>query len=122
MSTGGRILRHEQIYLPGRKNTILFVGYQVDGTLGRQIFEGHPIVKIEGQMVKVKAKIKGIGAYSAHADQRQLLNYVDEIKSKPKTIFIVQGERESCYALKKKIDEMYKIVTIVPKLDDQVEL
>lgn len=122
MSTGGRILYHEKLYLPSSKNTILFVGYQVYGTLGRKIFEGEPVVNIMGQPVRVKAQIRAIGGYSAHADQRQLINFVDEIKEKPKHVYIVQGEYKASFTLKKKIISQLGVDAHVPKFEETIEI
>lgn len=122
MSTGGRILGHEQKYLPDPKNFILFVGFQVAGSLGRQIFEGTPIVNITGQMVRVRANIRAIGGYSAHADQRQLVHFVEKIPSKLKNVWIVQGERSASFALKEQIEAKLKIKATVPKFEQTVEL
>lgn len=122
MSTGGRILGHEQKYLPDPKNFILFVGFQVAGCLGRQIFEGTPIVNIMGKMTRVRANIRGIGGYSAHADQRQLVHFVEKIPSKLKNIWIVQGERSASFALKEQIETHLKIKATVPKFEETVEL
>jgi metallo-beta-lactamase family protein len=122
MSTGGRIMGHEQRYLSDPKNFILFVGFQVAGCLGRQIFEGAPIVNIMGKMIRVRASIRGIGGYSAHADQHQLMNFVGKIPSKLKNIWIVQGERDASYALKEQIETHLKIKATVPKFEETVEL
>lgn len=122
MSTGGRILDHEKMYLPDHNNFILFVGYQVAGSLGRQIFEGNPVVQIKGERVRVRANVRAIGGYSAHADQRQLVNFVAGIKSGLKEIFVVQGERQASYALKEVIETQLKIKSTVPKFEQTVEL
>lgn len=122
MSTGGRILHHEKRYLPDSKNTILFVGYQAQGSLGRKIFDGEPLVTIDNTPVKVKAHIRAIGGYSAHADQRQLINFIDEIQSPVKKVFIVQGEYEASFALKKKVESRLGIDAHVPIFEEIVHL
>lgn len=122
MSTGGRILGHEQKYLPFSNNIILFVGYQVHGTLGRQIFEGTPLVTIESKKTRVRASIRGIGGFSAHADQRQLLNIIDRIPTPPKRVFVVQGEQHASFALKDMIESKLQIQATVPKFEETVEL
>lgn len=122
MSTGGRILGHEQKYLPDANNYILFVGFQVAGSLGRKIFEGTPLVTISGKQVRVRAKIRAIGGYSAHADQHQLVGFVQKIPSKMKNIWVVQGERSASFALKEKIESELKIKATVPKFEETVIL
>lgn len=122
MSTGGRILRHEQHYLPDSNNLILFVGYQVHGTLGRLIFEGTPLVTIEGKKIRVRAGIRGIGGFSAHADQRQLLKIVERIPKPPTRVFVVQGEQRASFALKNMIESKLGINATVPRFEETVEL
>src|SRR4030042_6325034 len=101
MSTGGRILFHEKEYLPDPNNCFLVIGFQVEGTLGKKIMQGTPVVNILGQLVKNRAEIRAIGSYSAHADQKQLVNFIAQIKKPPKKIFIVQGEKKPAEALGK---------------------
>ena len=122
MSTGGRILFHEKEYLSNANNILLFVGFQVEGTLGRQILNGAPIVNILGARIKNKAQIKAIGGYSAHADQKQLLNFVKQIKSPLKNIFIVQGEKKPAESLQKIIINKLGQPAMVPNYEDEVTL
>ena len=74
MSQGGRILHHEMRYLSDPKSAILFIGYQAQGSLGRQILEGAKSVRIFGEDVAVNCKVKSISGYSAHADQKNYWN------------------------------------------------
>lgn len=122
MSTGGRILFHEKIYLPDPNNCFLIVGYQVDGSLGRKILDGTPVVEILGEPVKNRAEVKAIGAYSAHADQNGLLKFISNFKKPPKNIFIVQGERTAADALRNLVVEKLKFQAEVPKYEEEVEL
>jgi metallo-beta-lactamase family protein len=122
MSTGGRILYHEKEYLSDPRNYILFVGYQVQGTLGRNIKDGEPVVNIMGRNIKVKANIREVEGYSAHADQRQLVNFVDEVQSPLKGVYVVQGDADASYALKKAIESKLGIATHVPKFEQVVIL
>lgn len=109
MSTGGRILYHEERYLGDPNNMILFVGYQVEGTLGRKIYNKEPVVKIRGHMVHNRIERRAIGGYSAHADQRQLVNIIKKILPKPKQVFIVQGEFVAAKGLKKALKKKAQI-------------
>lgn len=122
MSTGGRIIFHEKEYLSNPNNLFLVIGFQVEGTLGRKILEGTPVVDILGEKVKNKAEIRAIGGYSAHADQAQLINFISQIKKPIKKIFTVQGERKAAETLKKIIKEKLKIEAEVPKYEQTIEL
>jgi metallo-beta-lactamase family protein len=122
MSTGGRILYHEKDYLSNPNNCFLVIGFQVEGTLGRKILDGAPVVEILGQPIKNKAEIKAIGAYSAHADQRQLMKFIGNLAKAPKNIFIVQGERAAADALKNLVNKKLGFNAEVPAYEQEVEL
>jgi metallo-beta-lactamase family protein len=119
MSNGGRILHHEQRYLPDPKSTILFIGYQSVGTLGRQIMEGAKTVKIYDEIVPVRAKIATISGYSAHADQPRLVGWVRPMRHSLKKVFIVQGEQESSEALQNIIQDELAVRAVVPKSHEE---
>lgn len=125
MSNGGRILEHEATYLPDPNNAILFVGYQVKGTLGRRIKDGESVVKISGREIEVNAMIKELSAYSSHADQTKLLawlkNFSDK-KNPPKRVFVVHGEPPASAKLAEVVKEKLKIDTYVPKENEEVIL
>jgi len=122
MSAGGRILHHEKRYLPDPKSTLLVIGFQSYRTLGRRLLDGASEVKIFGDMVKVAAKTKAIGGYSAHADQTKLMEWVGAFKKKPKTIFVVQGEPKPAKTLADKINLDLGLNARVPEEDEVVEL
>jgi metallo-beta-lactamase family protein len=122
MSNGGRILHHEVRYLPDPKSTILFVGYQATGSLGRKILEGAPEVSIFGEMVPVRCKKVNIPGFSAHADQPHLLAWLASAKQSLKKVFVVQGEEASSDVLAGKIRDELAIASEVPKLGEVVEL
>jgi len=124
MSQGGRILHHERRYLQDPKSTILFIGYQVKGSLGRRIFEGEPEVNIFGESVPVRAHVEAIGGFSAHADQNGLLELITKANQGRgvKKAFAVQGEEESAIAISNKIKEKLRIDTIVPDSNQSFEL
>lgn len=106
MSTGGRILFHEMRYLSDPKNTILLVGYQVQNSLGRQILDKKPVVHIFGKPIEMKADVHQISSFSAHADNPQLIHFVENnVEGKPKKIFIVQGEENAAEKLAFDLDE-----------------
>lgn len=127
MSQGGRILHHERHYLSDPKSAILFIGYQVQGSLGRQILDGaktgRPFsVKIFGEEIFVKCKVKAIGGYSAHADQPKLLNWLRPMKLGLKKVFIVQGEEDQAVSLGQKIKDELAIETEMPLKGEEVVL
>lgn len=124
MSTGGRILHHERRYLPDPNSTVLFIGYQVKGSLGRKILDGEKEVKIFGEIVSVNCKVEAIGGYSAHADQNMLLGWVKAANSEGKLrkVFVVQGEGDSSLALARKIERTLGVDAIVPKQGESYTL
>ena len=124
MSNGGRILYHEQTFLPDPKSTVLFVSYQVEGSLGRKLLNGEKKVKILGRMVPVNCKIKAIGGYSGHADQNTLLKWIKVASegAKLKKVFVVQGEETSSNSLAGKVRDEIAIEAIVPSSGDSFEL
>jgi len=122
MSNGGRILHHEIRYLPDPKSTILFVGFQAEGSLGRQIIDGAREVKIMGQRVPVSCRVKAIGGYSAHADQPLLLKWVGSMKGTLKKVFVVQGELDQSGPLAEKIRDDFAVDAIVPEKGQVFEL
>ncbi len=122
MMNGGRIVHHAFRYLSDPKSTLIIVGYQAQGTLGRRLYEGAERVKIFGQEVEVHCKIKAIGALSAHADQNKLLGWIGATKQKPKKVYCVHGEPEAATALAHKIRDEFGIQTFVPEYGDVVEV
>jgi len=99
MLSGGRILHHLANKMDDPRTTILFIGYQAEGTRGRAILEGAESVKIHGEHVPVKAHIETISGYSAHADYEEIMAWLQGFTTKPKKTFVVHGEPESSAAL-----------------------
>lgn len=124
MSMGGRILHHEMRYLPDPNSAILFVGYQVQGSLGRRILDGEKEVGIFGEKISVNCQIRAIGGYSAHADQAMLLKWIESAGSggNLKKVFIVQGEEDSSSILAEKTKTDLKIDAVVPNQGESFEL
>ncbi len=118
----GRIKHHLKHNLWNPNNTILFVGYQAPGTLGRTIVDGAEKVKIFGEEISVNARIEYIEGYSGHADQEWLLNFVYSFIKKPKHIFLVHGEPEGQAVLKEKIIENVNIPVTIPKFGEKYNL
>lgn len=111
MLTGGRVLEYMKHYAPNKKNLILLIGYQAEGTRGRKLKNGEHSVKIYGKQVQVNARVEEISGLSAHADQKEMLTWLSSFKRKPVKIFLVHGEPESQKIFQKKIKEALKIET-----------
>ena len=122
MANAGRIRHHLKHNIWDEKNSIVFVGYQAEGTLGRIILDGAKKVKILGEEVAVNAEVYNLQGFSGHADQRVLFNWVSNFKKKPAKVFVVHGEEESALALSKLIEKELNIETVIPKLGDVVTI
>ncbi len=118
----GRIKHHLKHHLWEPNSTILFVGYQAPGTLGRKLVDGEKKVKIFGEEIAVNARIEYIEGYSGHADQEWLLNFVYSFIKKPSHIFLVHGEPEGQVVLKQKIEENTEIPVIIPDFGESYDL
>lgn len=107
MSTAGRIVGHEARYLPDSHSTILFMGYQAAGTLGRQIKEGIKKVVIDDQVINIKAKVESIEGYSGHADSDALVEFVSASEKTLKKVIVAMGEtRASAFLAQRLRDEL----------------
>jgi len=124
MCQGGRIVHHLRRYLSDARNTVLFIGYQVQGSLGRRILDKERVVTIMGDSVPVHAHIHSIGAYSAHADQNGLIEYIRQANQGGtlKRCFVVQGELEAAQALATRAREELGVDAVVPELNQTFEL
>lgn len=118
----GRIKHHLKHNLWNPSSTILFVGYQAPGTLGRTIVDGADKVKIFGEEISVNARVEYIEGYSGHADQEWLLNFVYSFINKPKHIFLVHGEEESEEVLKGLIEKNTEIPVTIPSFGEKYEV
>ncbi len=92
MATGGRVLHHLKDALPDARNTVLLVGFQAEGTRGRQLLEGARTIRIHGQDVPVQAAVDRIESMSAHADSAEILRWLGGFTAPPRTTFLVHGE------------------------------
>jgi metallo-beta-lactamase family protein len=95
MCTGGRIKHHLARNITRKESTILFVGYQAQGTLGRQILDGARTVRILGEVLPVRARVERIAGFSAHADRAELLRWAGALKRPPRRTFVIHGEPET---------------------------
>ena len=105
MATGGRVLHHMAAALPDDRNTVLFVGYQADGTRGRKLVDGARDVRIHGQSIAVNARIAKIDSMSAHADRGEIIRWLGTLPSTPTRLCLVHGEPAPMDALKALVQE-----------------
>lgn len=122
MCDAGRIKHHLKHNLWRTESTVLFVGYQAVGTLGRRILDGEKLVTIHGEKIEVKANIRTIEAYSAHADRAGLVKWVENFVYPPKGIFLVHGEEQAQISLAETLESDLKIPVYIPDWLDEFEL
>jgi metallo-beta-lactamase family protein len=121
MSNGGRVVHHEYKYLPDPKSTILMVGYQSVGTLGRLIQDGLKKVRVRHEEVEVRAEVRTIGGFSAHKDSNNLLDFVIKSSKKLKKVFVILGEPKSSMFLAQKIKDSLPVDIEIPESSQIVE-
>ena len=114
MCEAGRIRHHLKHNLWRPESTILFVGYQSAGTLGRAILEGAETVRLFGETIEVKAEIKKLDGISGHADKTGLLKWVNSFEPKPKRVFVVHGEDSVCDSFAECLKEEYGMDAYAP--------
>jgi metallo-beta-lactamase family protein len=122
MSNGGRIHGYQKYALPDPKSTLLIVGYQSAGSLGRRLIEGDKSVWLMGEKVKVACKIEAIYGYSAHMDGEQLLEFVNRTASSLKEVFVVMGEPSSASFLVQRIRDYLGVKAIAPDAGQKAEI
>ena len=122
MAAGGRVLTYFAKYLGDPNATILIAGFQAEGTRGRALLDGATEIKLYGKYFKVRAQVKNIEGLSGHADQRELINWLNKIKTKPQQIFITHAEKEGAEGLKAKIKEVYGWDCSIPQLNEKFQI
>jgi metallo-beta-lactamase family protein len=122
MCTGGRIMHHLKNNIESSKTHIVFVGYQVKGTLGRKIVDGERVVRIFGREYENNAQIHTLGGFSAHGDERDLSYWLGSFGHTPKQIFITHGDEQVAEEFADKIYKDTQIETIVPNVNEEFEL
>ena len=122
MSVGGRVLRHEERFLPDPINTLLLVGYQAPGSLGRELAEGARKVSIGGRTIHIKAKIEQLYGYSAHKDADHLVEFAATAAKPPKQIFLVHGEPGAAMNLAQRLNDELRANAVVPLAGKWYEL
>lgn len=122
MCTGGRVKHHLVNNISRPECTIMFVGYQAIGTLGRSIVDGAKSVRILGQKREVNARIVRIQGFSAHADRNELLAWLKNLKTPPKCIYVIHGEKESAESFGEFVRKDTGWNTVVPQYQQQITL
>jgi len=122
MATGGRVLHHLRLRLPDARTTVLFVGYQAEGTRGRRLVEGETEVKIHGEMVPVNAHIQQISGLSAHADAGELEVWLSRRERDPEQVVLIHGEESAQQALAARLESAFGWSTTIPELGDTIEV
>jgi len=122
MCDAGRIKHHLKHNLWRKDSTVIFVGYQADGTLGRRLVDGEDKVRIFDEEIAVHARIEMIEGFSGHADRDGLLSWIGAMKNKPAKIILVHGEPEVISRFSQSIRDKFAIETFIPKLDDTIVL
>jgi metallo-beta-lactamase family protein len=122
MITGGRVLHHLQQRLPDPRTTVLFVGFQAEGTRGRVLQDGMKEIKLFGEIVPVRAKIKTIDGFSAHADQQEILRWLGSFKHAPRKTFVIHGEANASSTLASILRDKYRWDVEIPKNGQSISL
>ena len=115
-------MHHERRYLSDSKSTILFIGYQAPGSLGRRILDGADVVRIFGEDVAVRCRKEVIHGYSAHPDENVLFEFIRERSDRLKKVFTVHGEPKASLAMVQKIRDYLGIDATAPKYGDTIDL
>ncbi|MDD5050373.1 MAG: MBL fold metallo-hydrolase [Candidatus Pacebacteria bacterium] len=122
MSNGGRVIHHEKNYLPDPNNTLLMMGYEAVGTLGRELMDGAKNVNIMGENVEVRARVENIQGYSGHKDSDHLIAFVEDTHETVEKVFCVMGEPKSSLFLVQRLRDYVGVNAMMPKLGDSFDL
>jgi metallo-beta-lactamase family protein len=122
MCTGGRVKHHLVNNITRPESTLMFVGYQAVGTLGRQIVDGATEVRIHGEMRPVRAKVVRVHGLSAHADRNELWQWLGKLETAPRGVFVVHGEAESAEQFGEFLRAKSDWQVTVPEYGDEVVL
>jgi len=122
MCTGGRIKHHLVNNITRPENTVMFVGYQANGTLGRRIVNGEKQVRILGQNYPVKARVVQVNGFSAHADKEELFKWLTALKKPPRRLFVVHGEPQSAQHFADYVGQKTGWKVSVPAYQEEITL
>ncbi len=127
MMEGGPVIDYFKRLAQDKRNTIIFVSYQIEGTMGRRIQKGlteTPMINSEGkiEVVKLNLQVESIEGFSGHSDRRQIIDYLRRVKPKPERIIVVHGEKAKCMSIANFFQRKYRVETIVPENLETVRL
>lgn len=122
MLTGGRVLHHAMRVLPNENATLVFVGYQAAGTIGRRILDGDREVRIMKNWIPVRCRVARVEGFSAHADWKAVLRWLGGLKTVPRQVFTTHGEPEAAAAMAQHIREKFDWNVHVPHYGETIEL
>jgi len=127
MLEGGPVIDYFKRLAPDKRNTIIFVSYQIEGTMGRRVQKGlteTPMINSDGkiEVLKVNLQIESIEGFSGHSDRRQIINYLRRVKPKPERIIVTHGEKAKCLSIAGIFQRKYNVETIVPENLETVKL
>lgn len=122
MISGGRVLHHAMRVLPNKDATVIFVGYQAAGTTGRRVLDGEKEVRIFKEWIPVRCHIEKIEGFSAHADWKAVLRWLEGLQNTPQTVFTTHGEPEAAEAMAEHIREKFNWKVVVPQYGQAIQL
>ena len=122
MATGGRVVHHLEHLLPDPRNLVLLPGFQVAGTRGRDLLDGATSLKMYGRYVPVRAQVVGVDEFSAHADARDMVDWLRTAPTAPTTCYVVHGELDASSALARDIQRDLGWCAVVPRPGERVLL
>lgn len=122
MCTGGRVQHHLAQNLGREESTVLFVGYQAEGTLGRRLREGARTVSMFGKQFDVRCRVESLDCFSAHADRTELLGWLGGFKRFPRRVFLVHGEAQASSSLAAVIRQQFGAEVLIPRPGEQFDL
>lgn len=122
MADAGRILHHLKHNLWKPEASVVLVGYQAQGSMGKRLLEGIKRVRIMGEQIRVNAEIHNLDGFSAHADKEQLLDWLSGFKQKPAAMFITHGEQHMAVPFARAVEERFGVTAVVPQYGDSVAI
>jgi metallo-beta-lactamase family protein len=122
MATGGRVLHHLKRFAPDQRSTILFAGYQAEGTRGAAMISGTRTIRIHGEDIPILAEVRHVDALSAHADADEIIGWLKSARTAPRRTFVTHGEPRAAQALQTRIATELAWSCIVPERTQEVRL
>jgi predicted metal-dependent RNase len=120
--TGGPVLSYLENLAEDEKNTMIFVGYQFEGSLGRKIQEGADYAEINGEKTEINLSTYTVSGFSAHSDRQQIINFSKNLRSTPNKILTNHGETSKCFSLASALHKILNIDTSAPQNLDAIRL